>query len=55
LLVLTTPWRHFSLNFVTDLPTSEDELGNKYDLILVLVDHFTKYVRYLPVTKAITA
>jgi hypothetical protein len=53
--VPTTPWRHFSLDFVTDLPTSEDEQGNKYDSILVLVDRFTKYVRYLPVIKAITA
>ena len=50
-----TPWRHFSLHFVTDLPTSKDEQGNKYNFILVLVNRFTKYVRYLPVTKAITA
>ena len=52
---LTTPWRHFSLDFVTDLPTSEDEQGNKYDSIFLLVDRFTKYVRCLAVTSAITA
>ena len=53
--VPTTPWRHFSLDFVTDLPLSKDDQGNEYDSILVLVDRFTKYVRYLPVNKTITA
>lgn len=48
-------WRHYSLDFVTDLPKSKDERGKEYDAILVLVDRFTKYVRYLPVTKTITA
>ena len=50
-----TAWRHYSLDFVTDLPQSKDDRGNMYDAILVLVDRFSKYVRYLPVTKAITA
>jgi hypothetical protein len=53
--VPTTPWRHFSLDFVTDLPESQDDKGNVFDSILVLLDRFTKYVRYLPVNKAITA
>jgi transposase InsO family protein len=53
--VASTAWRHFSLDFVTDLPLSKDPQGNEYDSILVLVDRFTKYVRYLPVSKAITA
>jgi hypothetical protein len=53
--VPNTAWRHFSLDFVTDLPVSKDTQGNEYDSILVLVDRFSKYVRYIPVTKAITA
>jgi hypothetical protein len=50
-----TAWRHFLLDFVTDLPLLKDKNRNEYNLILVLVDRFTKYVRYLAVTKAITA
>jgi transposase InsO family protein len=34
---------------------SKDPQGNEYDSILVLVNRFTKYVCYLPVSKAITA
>lgn len=51
----TEPWRDFSLDFITDLPESKDSQGNTYDSVLVLVDRFAKYVRYLPVTKKITA
>ena len=50
-----TAWRHYSLDFVTDLPKSQDDQGNTFDAILVLVDRFSKYVRYLPVAKTITA
>jgi hypothetical protein len=51
----TTPWRHYSLDFVTDLPESKDARGNVYDSILVLIDRFSKYTRYLPVNKTITS
>lgn len=51
----TEPWKHFSLDFVTDLPVSLDDQGHRYDAVLVLVDRFTKYSRYLPVNKTITA
>ena len=50
-----TAWRHFSLDFVTDLPKSKNGEGREHDAILVLIDRFTKYVRYLPVNKTITA
>jgi transposase InsO family protein len=50
-----TAWRHYSLDFVTDLPKSQGDQGNTFDAILVLVDRFSKYVRYLPVAKTITA
>ena len=53
--VLDTAWRHYSLDFVTDLPKSQGDQGNTFDAILVLVDRFSKYVRYLPVAKTITA
>jgi hypothetical protein len=48
-------WRHYSLDFVTDLLKLRDDYGNEYDLILVLVDRFSKYVWYLSVTKTIMA
>ncbi|RYN60184.1 hypothetical protein AA0118_g6314 [Alternaria tenuissima] len=34
---------------------SQGDQGNTFDAILVLVDRFSKYVRYLPVAKTITA
>ena len=50
------PWRHFSLDFITDLPPAKGgEIETELDSILVLVDRFTKYVRYIPVSKSITA
>jgi hypothetical protein len=54
LKIPTAPWHHFSLNFVTDLPESETG-GRQYNSILVLVDCFTKLVRYIPCCKTIDA
>lgn len=51
----TAPWRDFSLDFITELPESRDDSGKSHDSVLVLVDRFTKLVRYLPVNKSITA
>ena len=39
-----TAWRHYSLDFVTDLPKSQGDQGNTFNAILVLVDRFLKYV-----------
>jgi transposase InsO family protein len=38
------------MDFITDLP-----LSNNYDCILVIIDHFTKYAIYIPVTKTLDA
>jgi hypothetical protein len=34
------------IDFITDMP-----LSNNYDCILVINDHLTKYLIYIPVTK----
>ena len=41
------------MDFITDLPLSKRR-GNMYDTILVVVDWYTKGVRYIPTTKKIT-
>jgi transposase InsO family protein len=47
-------WRHFSMDFVTDLPPIVRG-GTVYDSILVIVDRFTKLARYIPTTKSLSA
>jgi len=43
------PWQSISLDFITDLPESEEPLTKvKYDSILVIVDRLTKYAYFLP-------
>uniref|UniRef100_A0A8P4FYW6 Gypsy retrotransposon integrase-like protein 1 n=1 Tax=Dicentrarchus labrax TaxID=13489 RepID=A0A8P4FYW6_DICLA len=44
--VLSRPWSHIALDFVTGLPTSE---GN--DTILTIVDRFSKSVHFVPLPK----
>ena len=44
------PWVDLSADFITDLP-----LFNGYDLILVVVDRFSKEVEYIPCNKIVTA
>ena len=43
------PWVDVSVDFITDLP-----LSNGYDLILVIVDHFSKEVEFIPCNKTVT-
>ena len=43
------PWVDISTDFITDLP-----LSNGYDLILVIVDHFSKEVEFIPCNKTVT-
>ena len=50
----TGPWKEITMDFITDLPPSKQK-GNVYDNILVVVDRYTKSVRYIPTTKKITA
>lgn len=52
--IATKPWKEISMDFVTGLPASKYK-GVVYDAILVIVDRFTKMVRYLPVNTTIDA
>ena len=44
------PWRSISLDFITDLPLSKG-----YDVILTVVDRFTKMAHFLPCVKTFTS
>ena len=46
----TRQWQSISMDFITDLPLSEDS-----DSILVVVDHLSKMAHFLPCSKDITA
>ena len=48
------PWKEITMDFITDLPPSKRR-GCVYDTILVIVDRYTKMVRYLPTQKTINA
>ena len=50
----TQPLGNVTMDFITGLPPSKDN-GQVYDLILVIIDRFTKIARYLPVRKTIDA
>lgn len=50
LSVPTRPWQSFSMDFITDLPSS-----NNFDSILVVVDRFSKMSHFIPCNKAISA
>jgi hypothetical protein len=47
-------WEEITMDFITDLPLSAGE-GTAFDSILVVVDRFTKFAKYIPVNKTITA
>jgi hypothetical protein len=43
------PWTDISIDFITRLPESKDLVTKlKYDLILVVVDRFTKAIEVIP-------
>lgn len=44
------PWSHIAINFVTDLPAS-----NNYNTILTVIDRFSKACRLIPLPKLPTA
>lgn len=46
LLVLTYQWKDFSMDFIIGLPVFTNWKGKTYDLILVIVNRFTKMVYY---------
>jgi len=50
------PFVSITMDFITDLPPSEDVLtGAIYDSILVIIDRYTKFGRYIPCRKTIDA
>ena len=48
------PWQELTMDFITGLPPSKRS-GGVYDAILVVMDRYTKMVRYLATTKTIAA
>lgn len=48
------PWLHFTIDFITGLPPSVRK-RRAYDSILVIVDRYTKWSRYIPVSISIKA
>ncbi len=53
LFQLTNSWKEIIMNFITDLSSSKWK-EVVYDLILVIVDHYTKMTRYLFMKKTLT-
>jgi hypothetical protein len=48
LSIRASPWSLIFMDFITDLPPF-----NSYDSTLVVVDHLTKMVHFIPCTKTI--
>lgn len=50
------PFTDLTMDFITGLPPSNKRPGSKaYDAILVVIDRYTKFARYIPMRKTITA
>ncbi len=50
---LTNSWKEITMNFITDLSSSKWKKV-MYDLILVIIDHYTKMTCYLSTKKTLT-
>ena len=48
LVIANERWRHIALDFIVDLPPSEDWSGIKFNSILVVVDRMTKQAHTIP-------
>ena len=45
------PWAAIAIDFITDLPPSQDPVNNAtYECIMVVVDRFSKMCHYVPST-----
>ena len=53
--ILTHPWRDILMDMIVGLPLSTDSKGNTYDTILIIVNCFTKIVKYFPIREIIAA
>ena len=49
------PFQEISMDFITDLPLSQDIHGINRDAVLVVVDRLTKFSYFIPTTKDLTA
>ena len=49
------PWKNITINFITGLFLSLGVYEKAYNVILVIVDYYTKLTKYYPVLKTITA
>ena len=49
------PWKDIIIDFITGVPPSLGVDKKAYNVILVVVDHYTKLAKYYPVLKTITA
>jgi len=51
------PWEQISMDFITELPasTSNENLREAYDCILVIVDRFSKMAHFIPTRKTLKA
>ena len=49
------PWSIISMDFMAGLPTSQDDLGAKFDSVYVVVDTFSNICHIIPTTKNVTA
>ena len=47
-------WQKISLNFITQLPRSYIRTA-KYDAILIIMDHYTKIAKFIPITTNLIA
>ena len=54
LLCLTGSWKEIIMNMIIDLSLSKHR-DNIYDVILVMIDHYTKMTRYLSTINKLTA
>ena len=55
-MIPTGLWEDVSIDFITKLPKSKDPVtGITYNLIIVIVDRFTKYLIMVPFKKTHTA
>ena len=52
---LTHPWKDISMDMIVSLPSSADSKGNAYNAILIVVNRFTKMMKYFPIRETIAA
>ena len=49
----SSPWRDYSMDFIVGLPPCKSEAANTCDACLVIVDRFSKLVKYISTTTSV--